>query len=102
MNFRHKRNSSSRSITKTCERLVTRSVNLEALFDDSEAVTTTAYLNQGTGFVSGAEIFLRHRVSEKFFGWLSYAYTHLERRETQDAAYKPFLFEQYTHCQHCC
>ena len=78
---------------KNMQRLVTRSVNLEALFDDSDVATTTAYLNQGTGFVSGAEIFLRHRVSEKFFGWLSYAYTHLERRETPDDVYKPFLFD---------
>ncbi|RKU06924.1 hypothetical protein C6503_25015, partial [Candidatus Poribacteria bacterium] len=78
---------------KDMQRLVTRSVNLDALFEDSDAATTTAYLNQGTGFVSGAEIFLRHRVSEKFFGWLSYAYTHLERRETPDDVYKPFLFD---------
>ena len=78
---------------KDMEKLVTRSINLEALFDDSDAATTTAYLNQGTGFVSGAEIFLRHRVSEKLFGWLSYAYTHLERRETPDDVYKPFLFD---------
>ena len=78
---------------KDMERLVTRSVNLEALFEDSDAATTTAYLNQGTGFVTGAEIFLRHRVSEKFFGWLSYAYTHLERRETPNDVYKPFLFD---------
>ena len=78
---------------KDMRKLVTRSVNLEALFEDSDAVTTTAYLNQGTGFVTGAEIFLRHRVSEKFFGWLSYAYTHLERRETPNDVYKPFLFD---------
>ncbi len=78
---------------KDMQRLVARSINLEALFDDSDAATTTAYLNQGAGFVSGAEIFLRHRVSEKFFGWLSYAYTHLERRETPDDVYKPFLFD---------
>ena len=78
---------------KDMQKLVTRSVNLDALFEDSDAATTTAYLNQGTGFVSGAEIFLRHRVSEKFFGWLSYAYTHLERRETADDVYKPFLFD---------
>ncbi|MYA72422.1 TonB-dependent receptor plug domain-containing protein [Candidatus Poribacteria bacterium] len=78
---------------KDMQRLVTRSVNLDALFEDSNAATTTAYLNQGAGFVSGAEIFLRHRVSEKFFGWLSYAYTHLERRETPDDVYKPFLFD---------
>ena len=78
---------------KNMQRLVTRSVNLDALFSDSDAATTTAYLNQGTGFVGGAEIFLRHRVSEKFFGWLSYAYTHLERRETPDDVYKPFVFD---------
>ncbi|MDE0686996.1 MAG: TonB-dependent receptor [Candidatus Poribacteria bacterium] len=78
---------------KEMEKLVTRSVNVDALFDDSDAGVTTAYLNQGRGFVNGAEIFLRHRVSEKFFGWLSYAYTHAERRETPNDPYKPFLFD---------
>ena len=78
---------------KDMQKLVTRSVNLDAFFDDSDDPVTTGYFNQGTGFVSGTEIFLRHRVSEKFFGWLSYAYTHAERRETPDTAYKPFLFD---------
>ena len=78
---------------KNMEKLVTRSINVDALFDDTDTPITTAYLNQGTGFVNGAEVFLRHRVSEKFFGWLSYAYTHAERRETPDALYKPFLFD---------
>ena len=77
---------------KDMRKLVTRSVNLETLFDDSDTAVTTGYFNQGIGFVNGAEIFLRHRVSEKFFGWLSYAYTHAERRETPDAIYKPFIF----------
>ncbi|MDE0637328.1 MAG: hypothetical protein OXI43_15940 [Candidatus Poribacteria bacterium] len=78
---------------KDMEKLVTRSVYVDALFDDTGTPITTAYRNQGTGFVNGAEIFLRHRVSEKFFGWLSYAYTHAERRETPGAPYKPFLFD---------
>ena len=78
---------------KDMQKLVTRSINLDAFFDDSDDAVTTDYFNQGTGFVSGTEIFLRHRVSEKFFGWLSYAYTHAERRETPDTAYKPFLFD---------
>ena len=78
---------------KNMEKLVTRSVNVDALFDDRDTPITTAYRNQGKGFVNGAEIFLRHRVSEKFFGWLSYAYTHAERRETPGAPYKPFLFD---------
>ena len=78
---------------KDLKNLVTRSVNTDALFDDSDTPLTTPYRNQGTGYVNGAELFLRHRVSEKFFGWLSYAYTHAERRETPDALYKPFLFD---------
>ena len=78
---------------KDMQKLVTRSVNINTFFDDSDAAVTTTYLNQGRGFVNGAEVFLRHRVSEKFFGWISYAYTHAERRETLDDVYKPFLFD---------
>ena len=78
---------------KDMEKLITRSVNVDALFDDSNTPLTTTYLNQGIGFVNGAELFLQHHVSEKFFGWLSYAYTHAERRETPNALYKPFLFD---------
>ncbi len=78
---------------KDLKKLVTRSINVDALFDDMDTPIATAYLNQGTGFVNGAELFLRHRVSEKFFGWLSYAYTHAERRETPNAPHKPFLFD---------
>lgn len=51
------------------------------------------YLNQGTGYVGGAEVFFRHRIPDRFFGWISYAYTHAERRERPDAAYQPYLFD---------
>ena len=51
------------------------------------------YLNQGTGYVGGAEVFFRHRVPDRFFGWISYSYTHAERREKPDAAYAPYLFD---------
>ena len=78
---------------KNLNNLVTRSVNPDALFDDTDTPLTTTYRNQGTGFMNGGELFLRHRVSEKFFGWLSYAYTHAERQETPNAPYKSFLFD---------
>ncbi|MCY4567785.1 MAG: TonB-dependent receptor, partial [Candidatus Poribacteria bacterium] len=52
---------------KDMQKLVTRAINVDALFEDSDTAVASAYLNQGTGYVSGAEIFLRHRVSEKFF-----------------------------------
>ena len=51
------------------------------------------FLNQGEAFVSGVEAFLRHRIPDKFFGWVSYAYTHAERRETPAAAYHPYIFD---------
>ena len=51
------------------------------------------YLNQGTAYVSGAEAFLRHRVPDKFFGWISYAYTHAERRENPGDSYLPYFFD---------
>ncbi|MYB02551.1 TonB-dependent receptor, partial [Candidatus Poribacteria bacterium] len=51
------------------------------------------YLNQGAAYVGGAEAFLRHRIPDKFFGWISYAYTHAERQETPDVAYRLYLFD---------
>ena len=51
------------------------------------------YLNQGAAYVGGVEAFLRHRVIDKFFGWVSYAYTHAERRENPDVTYQPYLFD---------
>ena len=51
------------------------------------------YLNQGTAYVGGVEAFLRHRVPDKFFGWISYAYTHAERRENPESSYQPYFFD---------
>ena len=51
------------------------------------------YLNQGTAYVGGVEAFLRHRVPDKFFGWISYAYTHAERREDPGDSYHPYFFD---------
>ena len=51
------------------------------------------FLNQGTGFVGGLEAFLRHRVRDKFFGWISYSYTHAERRENPNVSSQPHLFD---------
>ena len=51
------------------------------------------YLNQGTAYVGGVEAFLRHRVPDKFFGWISYAYTHAERREDPELSYQPYFFD---------
>ena len=66
-------------------------------YKDAQGLVTpdegSNYLNQGVAYVAGAEAFLRHRIPDKFFGWISYAYTHAERRETPNAVYRPYLFD---------
>ena len=61
--------------------------------NDFDLQTTVSYHNQGTGYIGGVEAFLRHRVNEKFFGWLSYAWTHREQRTHPDAPYEPYIFD---------
>ena len=72
-------------------------LKLATYYKDSQKLVTpdkvSHYLNQGTAYVGGAEVFLRHRIPDKFFGWISYAYTHAERRETPDTVYQPYLFD---------
>ena len=66
-------------------------------YKDSEKLVTkddvSNFLNQGSGYVGGVEAFLRHRIPDKFFGWISYAYTHAERRESPDVPSQPYLFD---------
>ena len=72
-------------------------LKLATYYKDARKLVTpdevSNYLNQGTAYVGGAEVFLRHRIPDKFFGWISYAYTHAERRENPDTVYQPYLFD---------
>ena len=72
-------------------------LKLATYYKDAQKLVTpdevANYLNQGTAYVGGAEVFLRHRIPDKFFGWISYAYTHAERRENPTATYQPHLFD---------
>ncbi len=64
--------------------------------DSQKLITEDAnanYLNQGYGYVGGVEGFLRHRVPDKFFGWISYAYTHAEHKDNPNTSYQPHLFD---------
>ena len=82
---------------KDLQKLVSRNIDLDALVDSLEDasvdVPSTNYLNEGDGFIGGVEFFLRHRVRDRFFGWVSYAWTHSERRNHPNDAYKPYLFD---------
>ncbi|RKU19548.1 hypothetical protein C6501_01320 [Candidatus Poribacteria bacterium] len=82
---------------KDLQKLVTQNIDLEALVESLEDATVDIpsfdYLNQGDGFISGIEFFLRHRIKDRFFGWISYAYTHSERRNHPNDVYKSYLFD---------
>ena len=65
----------------------------EAELLHTDLLATANYLNRGEGFVGGAEAFLRHHITEKFFGWFSYAWTHKEQRTHPDLPYEPYIFD---------
>ncbi|MFO0606854.1 MAG: TonB-dependent receptor [Polyangiales bacterium] len=48
----------------------------------------------GQGRVFGAEILLRHRQGERFFGWVAYTLMRAERRDGPGAPWRPFEFDQ--------
>ncbi len=52
------------------------------------------YLNQGTGYAQGTEIFLRHYHEDRFFTWISYAYALSKRRDRPTEPYRYYSFDQ--------
>lgn len=41
----------------------------------------TLYANKGIGYATGAELLLRHKMTDNFFGWLSYSFAISRRRD---------------------
>lgn len=54
----------------------------------------SVFLNQGEGYAQGTEIFLRHQSSNRFFGWVSYAYALSKRRDRLGEPYRYYSFDQ--------
>lgn len=50
------------------------------------------YTNSGIGRIYGMEVLLRHRASERFFGWIAYTLLRSERRDTPTSNW--YLFDQ--------
>lgn len=55
---------------------------------------TLAYSNDGLGRIYGAELLLRHDMTRRFFGWVSYSISRSERRDHPGDAYRPFMLDQ--------
>jgi hypothetical protein len=52
------------------------------------------YSNEGVGFAYGGEFLLRHHLTSRFFGWLSYGYSHSMRRDHKYDKYRLFSYDQ--------
>ncbi|HTC21512.1 MAG TPA: TonB-dependent receptor plug domain-containing protein [bacterium] len=54
----------------------------------------TNYNNQGSGYSRGVELFLRRSPSERFFGWVSYAFSDSQRRNAPGEPLYPYIYDQ--------
>jgi TonB family protein len=52
------------------------------------------YNNDGLGRVYGAEVLLRHAMTKRFFGWISYSLSRAERKDHYVEPWRPFSFDQ--------
>jgi hypothetical protein len=61
--------------------------DLVVRIDDSDP---SRYANKGSGRVYGAEILLRHQMTDNFFGWFSYTYSVARRKDGPGEAERYF------------
>jgi outer membrane cobalamin receptor len=54
----------------------------------------TNYDNKGSGYSRGVELFLRRSLSERFFGWISYAFSDSQRRDAPGDPLHPYIYDQ--------
>jgi hypothetical protein len=52
------------------------------------------YANDGEGSARGAELMIRHAVSRRFFGWLSYSYAKSQRLEGPGQPWRDYQYDQ--------
>ncbi len=73
-------------------------IKIAAYYKDLANLVTSdelsVFLNQGVGYAQGTEIFLRHQSSDRFFGWISYAYALSKRRDRLGEPYRYYSFDQ--------
>ena len=65
-------------------------LNLVAESQDPKEI----YNNKGKGYATGVEFILRHRLSRRFFGWLTYSYCISKRKWPGQPSYISSSFEQ--------
>jgi TonB family protein len=77
-------------------------VSLEGFYKHlTELVSRTAddngsftYANEGDGYAAGAELLLKYKSDERFFGWLAYTLSRSVRRDTPGSEEHLFQYDQ--------
>ncbi len=53
-----------------------------------------AYINTGSGYAQGLEIFLRQPPTERFFGWIAYTHSLSQRQDSPSGPTFPFEYDE--------
>jgi TonB family protein len=72
---------------KQSDALITRS-------QDPAPMLAHALVQTGSGTSTGAQLFVKQEMTRSLLFWLSYTYSHTERRDSPDAATRLFDFDQ--------
>ncbi len=64
------------------------------LIKRDDNIIPEVYNNEGKGRVYGAEFFLRHKMANHFFGWLTYTISRSERKDFGSDKWRPFTQDQ--------
>ena len=76
-----------------------RSIRLDGYYKSyrdlvSSVPTSERYDNGGEGHARGLELFIRQAAGDRFFGWLSYAYSQSERMDGQTKVWSLYQYDQ--------
>lgn len=76
------------------------SVDVQGYFKDylnlvaESQIPGEIFNNKGKGYATGLDFFLRHRLSRRFFGWLTYSFCWSKRKWPGQSEWVPSLYEQ--------
>jgi hypothetical protein len=64
------------------------------IVSNPNATPGQGYLNSGTGYARGVELFLRQPPTERFFGWISYALSDSQRQDNPGSYLYPYDYDE--------
>jgi TonB-dependent Receptor Plug Domain/Carboxypeptidase regulatory-like domain len=68
--------------------------DMQNLVSSTDSDSEEPYDNAGKGFVYGAELLARKKLTDRFFGWISYTYSVSRRKDRPDSDWRYFDEDQ--------